>query len=66
MKKISTIEESDSSFFDMNRKRQLELQLSLIYDDKCKGDQIRSREKWIKEDEKSTKYFWLRKEAPVT
>ena len=57
-KEISLIEESDSLTFDMNRKRQLELQLSMLYDEKCKGAQVRSRAKWIKEGEKSTKYFF--------
>ena len=66
-KEISLIEEADSLTFDVNRKRQLERQLSLLYDEKCKGAQVRSRAKWIKEGEKSTKYFFqFRKDTPVT
>ena len=55
---INDIEESDSHTFDMNRKRQLELQLNALYDEKCKGAQVRSRAKWVKEGEKNTKYFF--------
>ena len=55
---INDIEESESQTFDMNRKRQLELQLNALYDEKCKGAQERSRAKWVKEGEKNTKYFF--------
>ena len=41
----------------MNRKRELEDRLSELYDQKCKGAQIRSRSKWINEGEKNTSYF---------
>ena len=44
-KEINDIEESNSQTFDMNRKRQLRLQLNTLCDDKCKGAQVRSRVK---------------------
>ena len=34
------------------------LATSSLYDQKCKGAQIRSRSKWIYEGEKNTKYFF--------
>ena len=41
----------------MNRNRELEERLNTLYDQKCKGGQVRSRSKWINEGEKKTKYF---------
>ena len=34
------------------------IKLEKIYKDKCRGFFVRSREKWIVEGEKSTKYFF--------
>ena len=34
------------------------IKLEKIYKDKCRGFFVRSREKWIEEGEKSTKYFF--------
>lgn len=41
----------------MNRKRELETQLSYLIDKKPNGAQIRSRAKWIQEGEKNTNFF---------
>lgn len=41
----------------MNRKRELETQLSYLIDKKANGAQIRSRAKWIQEGEKNTNFF---------
>ena len=57
-KQIEDINDSSSECFDMNRKRELEDRLSELYDQKCKGAQIRSRSKWINEGEKNTSYFF--------
>ena len=56
-KEIEDINDSPSECFNMNRKRELEDRLSTLYDQKCKGAQVRSRSKWINEGEKNTKYF---------
>ena len=45
------------SMIDMNKKRDLESQLNILYDKKATGAQIRSRAKWINEGEKNTKFF---------
>ena len=45
------------SMIDMNKKRDLEPQLNILYDKKATGAQIRSRAKWINEGEKNTKFF---------
>ena len=42
---------------NMNRKRDLESQLSNLHDKKTKGAQIRSRAKWVQEGEKNSKFF---------
>ena len=42
---------------NMNRKRDLESQLSNLYDKKTKGAQIRSRAKWVQEGEKNKNFF---------
>lgn len=56
---LSYIENSHFQNIDMNRKRQLEAELSNIYDSKCKGAFIRSRSHWIKEGERNTKFFFF-------
>ena len=40
-----------------NVKRELEKELSEIYDRKSKGAQIRSRAQWVSEGEQNSKYF---------
>ena len=45
---LSNIENSQYQNIDMNRKRQLEAELSDMYDSKCKGAFIRSRSHWVK------------------
>ena len=37
--------------------RRIKINLEKLYKDKCRGIFVRSREKWIEEGEKSTKYF---------
>lgn len=41
----------------MTRKKDLENQLDKLYENKSKGAQIRSRDKWIDEGEKNSSYF---------
>ena len=41
----------------MNKKRELETKLDVIYDNKSKGAQIRSKSKWINEGEKTQNIF---------
>ena len=56
-KEISNMETLPYSMIDMNKKRDLESQLNILYDKKATGAQIRSRAKWINEGEKNTKFF---------
>ena len=56
-KEITNMEEASSEHFNMNRKRELENELSELCDSKFKGAQIRSRAQWIENGEKSTSYF---------
>ena len=55
---INKIEESDSNEMDMNKKRALEAELCELYDKKCKGAEVRSRSRWMREGEKNSKYFF--------
>ena len=41
----------------IHKREALQQELDLLYDEKAKGYQIRSRAKWIEEGEKSTRYF---------
>lgn len=56
-KEISEIELLPHHLINMNRKRELETQLSYLIDKKANGAQIRSRAKWIQEGEKNTNFF---------
>ena len=49
---IQDIENMDSLLIDMNRKRDLENELSELIDKKTFGAQIRSRANWIEQGEK--------------
>lgn len=52
-KKKMEIESFPYLKIDINKKRTLERQLSKLYDRRSKGAQIKSREKWINEEEKT-------------
>ena len=57
-KEIENIEDSDSDLIDMNRKRALEADLCEIYDKKCRGAEVRSRSRWVRDGEKGSRYFF--------
>ena len=54
---LNEIENLPHTLIDMNRKRDLESHLNNFYDEKARGAQIRSRAKWISEDEKTQNSF---------
>ena len=56
-KELQRIEDEPAEQFNTNKKRELEIELDRIYNEKAKGAQIRSKSKWIIDGEKNTKYF---------
>lgn len=56
-KEINIIENLPYENINMNRKRELETELSELINKKAKGAQIRSRANWIENGEKNTAYF---------
>ena len=49
---------SGTDLIDMNRKRALEADLCEIYDKKCRGAEVRSRSRWVRDGEKGSRYFF--------
>ena len=56
---LNEIENLPHILIDMSRKRDLESRLNNFYGETARGAQIRSRAKWISEDEKKTTKFFL-------
>ena len=63
---LNEIENLPHTLMDMNRKRDLESRLNNFYGETARGAQIRSRAKWISENENPTKFFLGLKKASDT
>ena len=57
---LNEIENLPITLIDMNIKRDLESRLNNFYDETARGAQIRSRAKWISEDEKKNHKIFSR------
>ena len=55
---LNEIENLPITLIDMNIKRDFESRLNNFYDEIARGAQIRSRAKWISEDEKKPQNFF--------
>ena len=54
---LQTLNKDKLSNCEIVRKENIAIRLAQMYDDKCRGAQVRARVKWLNEDETNSKYF---------